>query len=75
MPEWKKTSLMVRKWKTFKILLGELSWIATQTRPDLSSDVCLMTSSVNYCTIKEFFRLSRQRENFRLRFGIPSKTN
>ena len=37
----------------FKNLLGELSWIATQTRPDLSSDVCLMTSSVNYCTIKE----------------------
>ena len=46
----------------FKNLLGELSWIATQTRPDLSSDVCLMTSSVNYCTIKEFFRLSRHRE-------------
>ena len=45
--------------KSYRTLIGQLGWIAGQTRPDLSFDVCDLSSSVKNATIKDLLRANK----------------
>ena len=56
--------------KKFRTFLGQLRWFAGQCRPGLLLDLCLLSSSVYHCTIKELVKLNEvlekaKKENFR----------
>eukprot|EP00971_Amphidinium_carterae_P345858 6487025-Amphidinium_carterae.2 len=42
-----------------KQALGELQWLATQTRPDLSADTSLLSSAANKATITQVKRINK----------------
>ena len=58
--------------------MGELGWIAGQTRPDLSFEVCQLSSCFNHSTINDIIKGNKllrkaKRERAFLRFDSPGK--
>ena len=59
----------------FRALIGQLSWIAGQTRPDIAFDVCMLSTHVKKATIKDIIKLNKivrkaKIESVNISFGV-----
>ena len=45
--------------KQYRAMVGQLSWIATQTRPDISFDVCELSSVFEKATVEDMLRANK----------------
>ena len=45
--------------EAFKAIVGQLNWISTNTRPDISYEVCELSSSYNKATVSDLLRLNK----------------
>ena len=57
-------------------LVGQLGWIAGQTRPDLAFEVCQLSSSINHLTVNDLIKANKllaktKNENVSIRLGLP----
>ena len=43
----------------YRALVGQLNWIATQTRPDIAYDVCELSVSLNKANVNDLIRLNK----------------
>ena len=59
-------------------MVGQLGWVAGQTRPDLSFEVCQLSSCFNHATVNDVLKANKllkkaKQENISLSFGVPGK--
>ena len=59
-----------------RTLVGQLGWIAGQTRPDLAFEVCQLSSILNQSKVEDVIKANKllikaKNENIFLRFGLP----
>ena len=57
-------------------LVGQLGWVAGQTRPDLAFEVCQLSSSINHSTVNDLIKANKllakaKNENVSIRLGLP----
>ena len=70
----RKTDVIDDKDKSnFRSLVGQLNWVATQTRPEVSFDVCQLTSVFDTATVEDVQRANKvvkmlKREKVAIRF-------
>ena len=43
----------------FRTLIGQLSWVATNSRPDIAYDVCELSTLLNEANVGDFMRLNK----------------
>ena len=55
----KSSELSDNEKKEFRALIGQLSWIATQTRPDIAFDVCELSGHCKDATVGDVVRLNK----------------
>ena len=55
----KSSELSDSERKDFRSLIGQLSWIATQTRPDIAFDVCELSGHYKNATVADAVRLNK----------------
>ena len=55
----KSSELSESERKEFRSLIGQLSWIATQTRPDIAFDVCELSGHCRNATVADAVRLNK----------------
>ena len=55
----KSSELSENEKREFRALIGQLSWIATQTRPDIAFDVCELSGHCKNATIADVVRLNK----------------
>ena len=74
----KSLPLTTDELRDFRGLIGRLSWVTGQTRPDLAFEVCELAASVKNATIEDLKRANKilkkaKSENVILRFGTSMK--
>ena len=56
-------------------MVGQLGWITGETRPDLTFEVCQLSSILNHSKADDILKatklLKAKSENILLRFGVP----
>lgn len=70
----KKSELNEDERTQFRSLLGQLNWVATQTRPDIAFDVCELSGSVQKATVGDIVRLNKVISRVTsecLKIGVP----
>ena len=71
-----KTSDLSEEEKTeYRSLVGQLNWIATQTRPDILFDVCELSVNFQNATVEHLLRLNKvvdRIHNHQVRINFPS---
>ena len=55
----KNSPLTYEELKDYRILIGQLGWVAGQARPDLSSDVCDLSSKVKHTTVNDLLQANK----------------
>ena len=55
----RSSELSSRERKEFRSLIGQLSWIATQTRPDIAFDVCELSGHCKNATVADAVKLNK----------------
>ena len=45
--------------RLYRTLIGQLSWVAKQTRPDISLDICDLSNAVNHVTVSHILCASK----------------
>ena len=55
----KGSELSEKERSEFKGLVGQLSWIAVNTRPDIAFDVCELSVAIKNATIMDLLRLNK----------------
>ena len=55
----KSSELSDAEKKEFRAMIGQLSWIATQTRPDIAFDVCELSGHCRNATVADSVRLNK----------------
>ena len=55
----KNSELSEREKSEYKALLGQLNWISTNTRPDISFETCNLSVSHNKATVSDLLRLNK----------------
>ena len=55
----KSSELSDSERKEFRSLIGQSSWIATQTRPDIAFDVCELSGHCRNATVADAVRLNK----------------
>ena len=74
----KNSDLSEQEKASYRSLVGQLNWIATQTRPDIAFEVCELSSMFKTATVAELLRLNKlvlklQKNNIILSFpGMQS---
>ena len=43
----------------YRALVGQLNWLSTQTRPDVSFDVCELSTVLNAATVDDVLRVNK----------------
>lgn len=74
----KDDSLTESELEDLRSLVGQLGWVAGQTRPDLSFEVCQLSSCFNHATVNDVLKANKllkkaKQENISLSFGVPGK--
>ena len=70
----KHSDLSVAEKKEFRSIIGQLNWVATQTRPDIAFDVCELSGCVKNATVADVLRLNKvvaRLKNDGLKITIP----
>ena len=49
--------------KSYRTLIGQLSWAANQTRPDISFSVCELSSAVKHATVEHLLKANKVLKN------------
>ena len=55
----KNSDLSEKEKASYRSLVGQLNWIATQTRPDIAFEVCELSSMLKNATVAELLRLNK----------------
>ena len=55
----KNSPLTYEELKDYRILIGQLGWVAGQRRKDLSFDVCDLSSKVKHATVNDLLRANK----------------
>ena len=55
----KLNDLSAAEKREYRALVGQLNWIATQTRPDIAFDVCELCISYTQATVGDLLRLNK----------------
>ena len=55
----KNSPLTYEELKDYQILIGQLGWVASQTRPDLSFDVCDLSRKVKHTAVNDLLRANK----------------
>ena len=55
----KARALNVDEQREYRGVCGQLNWVASQTRPDLSFDVCRLSTSLNGATVDELIQANK----------------
>ena len=61
----KEQDLSVREKSEFRALVGQLNWIATQTRPDVAFAVCMLSSAISHANVGNVLHLNKIVENLK----------
>ena len=72
--EEKDSKLNMLELKNLRSVIGQLGWLAGQTRPDISFDICDLSSKVKNATVRDLLYANKvirkvKSENVTLRFG------
>ena len=70
-----KDNLNEKEIKSLRSICGQLNWIATQTRPDLSFDVCELSCSIKdakICDLKNAVKTIRKAKSERVLISFPT---
>ena len=62
----------------FRSVIGQLNWIGTQTRPDISYDVCSLSTMLNKCTVGDMIdanKVVKRVKTDQVRIVIPTLKN
>ena len=55
----KRSELSERERTEYRAVIGQLNWIATYSRPDISFDVCELSTRIKCATIEDLLRLNK----------------
>ena len=63
-PQSRRVSCQESEKTEYRALIGQLNWIATQTRPDIVFDVCQLSVSSSRATIRDLLRLCKDSADY-----------
>ena len=56
----------------YRAIVGQLNWMCTQTRPDISFDVCELSSVFENCKVEDALRLNKVVKKYQSRNVVLS---
>ena len=74
----KSSKLSEKEVSEYRSLVGQLNWIATQTRPDIAFDVCDLSMAAQSATVENLKKLNkvlRWTKEEHLKLGFPKLTS
>ena len=55
----KQSELSKREKDEYRVTVGQLNWLATQTRPDIAFDICFLSAILNKATVGDILKINK----------------